>query len=76
MKLRIGDFEIEIKARNTKLKHETMNKKDTMEFLNEMSLAYSAVSDCYENNFGERWESFDNKAEEVYRFLNIRGYYK
>lgn len=76
MKLAIGEYEVEIKARNAKWR-EKANKEDTMSLLGDMAIAFMEAS-LYDQMQGlqtlskcnkEKWEAIHNALEEA-------GYFK
>lgn len=75
MKLMIGEYEVEIKAKNTWTNSSRMNKRDTISLLNIMSLAFSDSSEYHEVQFGRRFESMDKKGDDIYNTLNEMGVY-
>lgn len=80
MKLKIGMYEIEIKARHDLRAH--ANEEDTLDFLNRLSLDYERVCDGYKiqskmaNDLYDRMaKRYEEQSSEVYEFLDGCGAY-
>ena len=74
MKIKIDNFEIDIKAkRDTSDKY---NREDTFYFLNMVSMAFSEASEHYEmlKLFGLQKE-FHQIDMEIFQYLKDRNYY-
>ena len=75
MKLVINDFEVEIKARRT-WRSKRANSKDTMSFLNQVSIFCGDASKQYDF---EGYEALSKNARvwshEIYTYLNDNGLY-
>lgn len=74
MKLTIGNYEVEIKAKG--MFAEKMNKEDTMYFLNKIS------SVCYQASLQSRAQGWEFRADDeqemstqIYEFLDNKGFY-
>ena len=75
MKLSIGDYEVDIKAKHNW--EEKFNKDTTLAFLNELCITYLESAD-YRRNLGLTATSKDflEKEKEIFRFCEKKGYYK
>ena len=76
MKLIIGDYEVEIKAKKIGL-DEKMNKQATIDFLNEASIYFSEASRMYtiEGCTGLA-PAAQRKSTDIYNKLSEMGVYK
>ena len=75
MKLRIENYEIEIKARDIRDK-ERMNKEDTGLFLSIISrICYKAEYAYKENNLNGLAKQASKIAEDIFDALNKEGYF-
>lgn len=75
MKVKIGEYEIEIKAKRPDNK--TFNSMDTMIFLNELVLIYS---DAFVRKDMDGYQAiandYRNKQKDIYDTLASQGFYK
>ena len=76
MKIKIGDYEVEIKAKGVYNK-EKFNKQDTMSFLNELSIVYT---DSSKFNMGQGYQAlakcYNESGKEIYETLVTLGLYE
>ena len=76
MKIKFGDYEIDIKARYTKAGDSTMNKADTMAVLNQISSwAYEAADSMDAMNCHAIAKTAWETARDIYDQLDAKGYY-
>ena len=74
MKLSIGGYEIEIKAKGAGDERNT--KEWAMYFLNELSMAYTEAAKAIgQNGANAISEDFEEKGMQVYRALKSAGFY-
>lgn len=69
MKLTVGDYEVDVKARKTKFRSK-MNEPDTMSFLNTLSLAFQIAEDKTEGRCIGK-----GMGVEIFNALDKAGYY-
>ena len=76
MKLVIGNYEIELKARNIKEGENRMNKQSTIQAMADMELAYWWAGKYSEvRNYKGHIKTFYEKAHEIHEALKQIGYY-
>lgn len=76
MKLIIGDYEVEIKAKKIGL-DERANKQATVNFLNETSIAYLEASRMYAiDGYTRLAPAAEKKSNDIYNKLSEMGFYK
>lgn len=74
MKLTIGEYEVEIKAKNTW--HERFNQEDTFNFLNELSIAFSEAGKWNQiQGYDSFTKNFETKDKDIYKFLSDKCIY-
>ena len=76
MKLIIGDFTVEVKAKNTRYS-ERNNVVDVISFLNMASIAFDRASDAYKAK-GHVYTAadFEKMSNDIYAVLKAAGAYK
>lgn len=76
MKLVVGNFTVEAKARNT-VYSERNNAVDTIAFLNMACIAFDKAADVYKtNNMPWTAEDFKKMSDDIYAALKAAGAYK
>lgn len=76
MKIKFGDYEIDIKARYTRAGDATMNKSDTMAVLNLISTwAYEAADNMERMSCDAIAKTARQTARDIYDQLDAKGYY-
>lgn len=76
MKMVIGNFTVDVKARNTKYS-ERNNVVDAIGFLNMASIAFNKAADAYKAD-GKEFiaEDFEKMSNDIYAALKAAGAYK
>ena len=76
MKLIIGEYEVEIKAKDTRFRSR-YNLDDTMALLNALSIYASEARDHYRmNNYDGLANTADKYGKDIYTALKEKGAYK
>lgn len=76
MKLMIGNYEVEISARNT-ITSKRKNAQDTGFFLNEISIALDEASLSYmQKGYEGLWQATERMSKDIYNALQAKGFYK
>lgn len=76
MKLIIGEYEVEIKAKDTRF-NSRCNLEDTMNLLNTLSIFASEARDHYNmNNYDGLAKKAGKYSVDIYTALNEKGCYK
>lgn len=76
MKMVIGNFTVDVKARNTKYS-ERNNVVDAISFLNMASIAFDKAADSYKADGREFIaEDFEKMSNDIYAALKAAGAYK
>ena len=76
MKLVVGNFTVEVKAKNTKYS-ERNNVVDAFSFLNMMSIACDRASEFYKaRNQQFTAQDFEKMSNDIYAALKAAGAYK
>lgn len=76
MKLVVGDFTVEVKAKNTRYS-ERNNVVDVFDFLNMMSVACDKAAEVYKaRNLQFTAQDFDKMSNDIYAALKAAGAYK
>lgn len=76
MKLNIGEFTVDVKAKNTKLS-ERNNLMDNISFLNKVSIACARAAECYESKgYPSLAADFEKMGDDIYAALKAAGAYK
>lgn len=74
MKLTIGEYEVEIKAKNTS--RDRFNQEDTFNFLNELAIAFSEAGKWNQiQGYDSFTKRFEEKDKDIYKFLSDKGLY-
>lgn len=75
MKITVGNYELQLTARNTVL-NESANTRDLKYFLNELSMVYAYAAENEETkNYKYIAEDYSNKANELYHIVAQLGLY-
>ena len=76
MKMVIGNFTVDVKAKNTKYS-ERNNVVDAIGFLNMASIAFNKAADAYKTD-GKEFiaEDFEKMSNDIYAALKAAGAYK
>lgn len=76
MKLNIGNYTVEVKAKNTTFS-ERNNLMDTIAFLNTASIAFSRAAEVYKSKGHNAIAAdFDKMGDDIYAALKAAGAYK
>lgn len=76
MKLMIGNYEVEISARNT-ITSKRKNAQDTGFFLNEISMALDEASLSYiGKGYEGLWQATKGMSNDIFSALQAKGFYK
>lgn len=76
MKLELGDYEVEVKAKDINLGHQKFNQNDTMYFLNELSCFLSEATRRYEETgYHALSSNCDEMQQAIYNQLKEIGFY-
>ena len=76
MKLNIGEFTVEVKAKNTAFS-ERNNLMDTISFLNKASIAFAKAAENYKvKGYNAISEDFEKMGDDIYAALKAAGAYK
>ena len=76
MKLVVGNFAVEVKAKNTEYS-ERNNVVDAFSFLNMASIAFDKAAEVYKaNNRPFIAEDFEKMSNDIYAALKAAGAYK
>lgn len=77
MRLRIGDYDVDVKARNRVGKGNTVfNDNDTFTFLSRVAYVFVVASEyCGEHDLLALQEEYTNQFADIYAVLDDIGYY-
>ena len=76
MKLNIGEYTVEIKAKHTALSKRN-NLMDTLNFLNRASMAFDRASEMYKaQGYNVISANFEKMGNDIYAALTAAGAYK
>ena len=75
MKIMIGEYEVEIKARDARFRQRA-NKEDTINLLNEMSIAFGEAAKLFSSTHAEPLAKIaSKKSDDIYNALDAIGVY-
>lgn len=76
MKLTIGDYDVEIKAKKY---GDKFNKQDTLDFLNTLAIATAECAFYHRDYFKQQdsiYDEFYNMSLEIHNFMEAKGAFK
>ena len=76
MKLQIGNYEVEVKAKSIIKEKKNYNKEDTMYFLNSISVALDYAKECTKSKgYDGMANSYKEASDGIYEILDELGFY-
>ena len=74
-KLKAGDFEIKVKAKDAIQKNEEYNKSETEYFLNHLVVVLQEAAHFNRGKYDAVADAYEDEAREIYEYLKSIGAY-